>query len=126
MTTTTTTTTTITMPTPTNHNDNDNDSDEDNNASPTPAHPSLPPLSLRPPSPLTLALKIVQEHVYSSLKPEAETTFCPRKEMFDVLRDLHFDVHLGEFTGAQANTCIPIQISDPSQRGRMGAARAHL
>eukprot|EP00965_Chrysotila_dentata_P042139 1397951-Pleurochrysis_carterae.AAC.6 len=56
-------------------------------------------------------VEVVRTHVYSSLKPNpSEPGSIARKEMFDCMREQHFDVHLGDFTGSQEK-CVDIALA---------------
>ena len=48
--------------------------------------------------------------VFSSFRPDDEDVVSQRERMFRAMQELHFEVHLGEFTGGQEK-CVDISLA---------------
>lgn len=55
------------------------------------------------------AVEVVQTHVYSSFRADQYVAQA-REDMFSQMQELHFDLHLGSFTGAQEK-CVDIALA---------------
>ena len=56
------------------------------------------------------AVEVVRVLVYSSFRAEDPEIVSQRQRMFRAMQDLHFEVHLGEFTGGQEK-CVDIALA---------------
>ena len=56
------------------------------------------------------AVEVVRVLVFSSLRPDDEDVVSQRERMFRAMQELHFEVHLGEFTGGQEK-CVDIALA---------------
>ena len=56
------------------------------------------------------AVEVVRVLVFSSFRPDDEDVVSQRERMFRAMQELHFEVHLGEFTGGQEK-CVDIALA---------------